>query len=91
MAEMTRRTKFLFAISAILFLAFLFFISDRGQEILRGKIPENVTGFQLDDIYMGAGLFPWGYLLIPSVIVMFFGLISWWTDRGPKHDRPNNP
>lgn len=85
---MSRRTKILFAISGILFLAFLFFVTDRGQEILRGKTPANATGFQLDDIYMGAGLFPWAYLLTPSVLLLFFGFICLWVDRG-KRDQLN--
>jgi hypothetical protein len=84
---MRRRTKVLFAISAILFLSFLFFVTDRGQEILRGKIPADATGFQRDDIYMGAALFPWAYLLLPSFLLWVFGSISRWADRGPNRDQ----
>ena len=84
---MSRKTKILFAISGILFVSFLFFVTDLGQEILRGKIPADATGFQRDDIYMGAGLAPFTYMLIPSLIVAIFGLISSWVDRGPKRDR----
>jgi hypothetical protein len=61
-------SKILFTISALFFVAFLFFITDRGQEILRGPLPKNATGFQLDDIYMGAGLAPWAWMLAPSLI-----------------------
>jgi hypothetical protein len=71
--EMSRRTKVLFVISGILFLSFLFFVTDRGQEILRGKIPADATGFQRDDIYMGAGLYPWAYFLMPSFL---FGYLA---------------
>ena len=81
---MRLRTKILFASSAVLFIAFLFFISDKGQEILRGPIPKDATGFELDDIYMGAGLAPWAYLLFPSFIFMLFGLGSWSIDPRSK-------
>jgi hypothetical protein len=67
--------KSLFSISGLLFCAFLFFITDRGQEILRVEIPANATGFQRDDIYMGAGLAPWAWMLAPAVILTLFGLL----------------
>jgi hypothetical protein len=67
-------SKFLFSISALLFVAFVFFITDRGQEILRGPLPKDATGFQLDDIYMGAGLAPWAWMLAPSIILAIIGV-----------------
>lgn len=67
-------SKILFTISGLLFVAFLFFITDRGQEILRGPLPKNATGFQLDDIYMGAGLAPWAWMLAPSIILAIIAL-----------------
>jgi hypothetical protein len=67
-------SKILFAISGLLLGAFLFFITDRGQEILRGPLPKNATGFQLDDIYMGAGLAPWAWMLAPAIILAIIAL-----------------
>jgi hypothetical protein len=67
-------SKILFMISALLFVAFLFFITDRGQEILRGPLPKNATGFQLDDIDMGAGLAPWAWMLVPSIFLAIIAL-----------------
>jgi hypothetical protein len=68
------RIRILFVISGALFCAFLFFVTDRGQEILRGTPPKNATGFQLDDIYMGAGLAPWIWMLVPSFILFLVAL-----------------
>jgi hypothetical protein len=67
-------SRILFTISGLLFGAFLFFITDLGQEILRGPLPKNATGFDLDDIYMGAGLAPWAWMLAPSIILAFIAL-----------------
>ena len=67
-------SKILFTISGLLFVAFLFFITDHGQEILRGPVPKNATGFQLDDIFMGAGLAPWAWMLAPSIILAIVAL-----------------
>jgi hypothetical protein len=67
-------SKILFAISGLLLGAFLFFITDRGQEILRDPLPKNATGFQLDDIYMGAGLAPWAWMLAPAIILAIIAL-----------------
>jgi hypothetical protein len=68
------RIRILFVISGALFCAFLFFVTDRGQEILRRTPPKNATGFQLDDIYMGAGLAPWIWMLVPSFIFFLVAL-----------------
>jgi hypothetical protein len=66
----------IFAIlSGLIFCAFLFFITQRGQEILRGPIPANATPAQIDDIYMGAGLAPWLWMLAPAVILAILALI----------------
>jgi hypothetical protein len=68
------RIRILFILSGALFCAFLFFVTDRGQEILRGPRPANATGFQMDDIYMGAGLAPWAWMLAPSFILLLLAL-----------------
>jgi hypothetical protein len=59
-----------------LFLCFfLFGITDTGQHVLRGRIPPNATHWQLDDIYMGAGLAPWVYGLAPAVLLAALGSV----------------
>jgi hypothetical protein len=70
---MRLHVKILFLLSALFLCAFFFFITDIGQQALRGRIPAHATGFQLDDIYMGAGLAPWVYMLIPSICFMLLG------------------
>ncbi|HEY2114633.1 MAG TPA: hypothetical protein VGJ51_06065 [Candidatus Angelobacter sp.] len=72
---MKLRIKILFMLSGTFFCAFLFFITDRGQEILRGRMPPDATGFQRDDIYMGAGLAPWVWMLTPAFILMLLALV----------------
>jgi hypothetical protein len=73
--SMKLRVKILFLLSALFLCAFFFFITDMGQHILRGHIPTHATGFQLDDIYMGAGLAPWVYMLIPSICFVLLGAV----------------
>jgi hypothetical protein len=70
---MKRGAQFAFGLSALFFCFFVFGITDVGQVILRGRIPPNATHWQLDDIYMGAGLAPWVYGLVPSVLLAFIG------------------
>jgi hypothetical protein len=73
--SMKFHVKFLFILSALFLCAFFFFITNMGQQILRGRIPTHATGFQLDDIYMGAGLAPWVYMLIPSICFVLLGAV----------------
>jgi hypothetical protein len=55
---MKRASQITFGL-VLLFLAFfLFGITDAGQTVLRGRIPPNTTGFERDDIYMGAAFAP---------------------------------
>jgi hypothetical protein len=57
-SEMKRASQITFGL-VLLFLAFfLFGITDAGQTVLRGRIPPNTTGFERDDIYMGAAFAP---------------------------------
>ena len=79
---MSAKTKILFGIAAFLFTAFVFFITDLGQELLRRPyMHPGMDHFELDDVYMGAGLAPWVYLLAPAMFVAVIGGISWWVDR----------
>ena len=74
------RTKILL-VSSLLFLCFFVFgVTDFGQNILRGYIPPGTDHWQLDDIYMGAGLASWVYGLIPFVLLCGIGMISWFLD-----------
>jgi hypothetical protein len=70
---MKLRTKLVFALSIALFAFFLFGVSERGQELLRGRIPENASHMEVDDIYMGAGLAPWVFGLVPSLFTGILG------------------
>lgn len=71
--RMKRGAQFAFGFSALFLCFFVFGITDVGQVVLRGQIPQSVTHGQLDDIYMGAGLAPWVYGLAPSVLLAFIG------------------
>ena len=70
---MKRAAQFAFGFSLLLFCVFLFGITDFGQTLLRGHIPPDATHWELDDIYMGAGLAPWVYALGPSVLLALVG------------------
>jgi hypothetical protein len=82
---MKLRTKLVFALSILFFVFFLWGDSEKGQEALRGKIPENAAHIQMDDIYMGAGLVPWVYGLVPSVFSGILGLALLWADHRAKN------
>jgi hypothetical protein len=77
---MKLRIRILFFVSGALFCAFLFFITDLGQEILRGSTAGK-TGFQKDDIYIGSGLAPWVWMLLPSIILILIALAMKRTDK----------
>jgi hypothetical protein len=70
---MKRGAQIAFVLSALFLCFFVFGITDAGQVVLRGRIPQTATHWQLDDIYMGAGLAPWAYGLVPSVLLAFIG------------------
>ena len=71
--RMKRGAQFAFGLSALFLCFFVFGITDVGQVVLRGQIPPNSTHWQLDDIYMGAGLAPWVHGLGPSLLLAFTG------------------
>lgn len=64
---MKRGAKLTLILSILFFLLFALGITEGGQKLLRGKIRPNATHGELDDIYMGAGLVPWVYGLVPCV------------------------
>jgi hypothetical protein len=70
---MKRASQFAFILPGLFLAFFLFGITDIGQTLLRGPIPPNTTHWQLDDIYMGAGLAPWIYGLAPAILLAATG------------------
>jgi TRAP-type C4-dicarboxylate transport system permease small subunit len=74
---MPRSSRYLFAIASVLLIAFCFFVTDTGQEILRGKISPDTSHEKIDDIFMGAGLAPYAWMLLPGIIMGGFGLLGW--------------
>ena len=70
---MKRASQVAFGLAFLFFAFFLFGITDIGQTVLRGRIPANATHFELDDIYMGAGIAPWVYGLAPAVLLAATG------------------
>jgi hypothetical protein len=63
------------ALSALFLVFFLVGITDFGQVLLRGQIPQNASPPQLDDIWMGAGLAPWVFGLAPCVLLALVGTV----------------
>jgi hypothetical protein len=86
---MKLQTKIVLSVSLGLFIFFWFGITDRGQEVLRGRIPENASHVEADDRYMGAGLAPWVLGLIPSIFTGIWGLGLLWADRRAKNHDSN--
>jgi hypothetical protein len=74
------RTKILLILSSPFLCFFAFGVTDYGQNILRGDIPPGTDHWKADDIYMGAGLAPWAYGLLPFILLFVIGLISWFLD-----------
>ena len=74
-----RGAQVAFGLAALFLCFFVFGVTDVGQDILRGRIPPNVSYPELDDIFMGAGLAPWLFGLAPSVLLAFIGagLLLW--------------
>jgi hypothetical protein len=68
-------------IASIPFLCFFAFgLTEFGQSILIGNIPAGIDHWKADDIYMGTGLAPWVYGLIPFILIGGTGMISWLLD-----------
>ena len=73
LSRMKRGAQIAFGLSVLFLCLFVFGVTDVGQAVLRGRIPQNATHWQLDDIYMGAALAPWVYGLVPSALLAFIG------------------
>jgi hypothetical protein len=74
------RTKVHFGISGVFLACWAFFITDKGQDILRGKITPDMDHWRVDDIYIGAGLAPWGWMFLPGMFFLILALILLWLD-----------
>jgi hypothetical protein len=72
MSIFKRRHKILLPCGVILCALFLLGESDRGQELLRGKAGPNETHFEADDRFMGAGLAPLVYCLLPGGSMLIY-------------------
>jgi len=70
---MKRWAQVALGFSVLFFCFFLLGITDVGQALLRGRVPANATHWELDDIYMGAGLVPVVYGLAPSAVLALIG------------------
>jgi hypothetical protein len=71
--RMKRGAQVAFGLSALFLCFFVFGVTDVGQNILRGRIPPNVSYSQLDDLFMGAGLAPWVFGLGPCILLALIG------------------
>ena len=73
-------TKALLVSSTPFFCFFAFGITEFGQGILTGNIAPGTDHWKLDDIYMGAGLAPWAYGLLPFLLLCGGGIVSWFLE-----------
>ena len=71
---MKLRQKIVLSFAALLCALFLIGESGPGQEFLRGTPKQNETHFETDDRYMGAGLAPFVYCLIPGIALFIYGI-----------------
>jgi hypothetical protein len=71
---MKLRHRIVLICAALLFALFLIGESDSGQGLLRGTPKPNETHFEADNRYMGAGLAPIVYCLVPGVVLFIYGV-----------------
>jgi hypothetical protein len=72
--DMKLRQKIILGLAALLCALFLIGESGRGQVLLRGKQKTDETHSEADDRYMGAGLAPFVYCLIPGAVLFIYGI-----------------
>lgn len=76
---MRTRHKICLGIALGLLILGLIGVTEPAQVLLRGTAPPNETPFQADDRYMGAGLAPIAYCILPSLILfLYVGLSLLW-------------
>ena len=80
------RTKILLIVSVPFLCFFTFGVTETGQVFLIGSIPAGTDHWKADDIYMGAGLAPWVYGLIPFILLFASGLVSWFLEKRKRSD-----
>ena len=78
---MKRGAQVAFGLSILFLCFFAFGITNAGQVVLRGRIPQNASHWQLDDIYMGADLAPWVYGLGPCILLALIGSVLFVTHK----------
>lgn len=86
--SMKTRTKTLFICSLPFLIFFAFGVTNFGQRLLIGKLPADIDHWKADDIYMGAGLAPWVYGLVPFILLCFGGLLSLLLERHRRSKPP---
>jgi hypothetical protein len=69
-------TKILLIASVPFLCFFILGVTGFGQRLLIGNVPAGIDHWEADDIYMGAGLAPWVYGLIPFYLLGGSGTIS---------------
>jgi hypothetical protein len=72
------KTRHRIALCLSVALLVLFFIGESGpgQAFLRGKAPGAETPFMADDRYMGAGLAPFAYCLLPACVLLLYAVFT---------------
>ena len=73
---MRTRHKVILSIAFALLVAGLLGLTDYGQQMLRGTSTPNETPFRADDRYMGAGLAPFVFCLLPAGLLYVYLLID---------------
>lgn len=78
------RTKILL-LSSVAFLCFYVVgITETGQNVLVGDASSGVAPAQADNTAMGSGFAPIVYGLVPFLLLLLSGLVSWFLDRRSK-------
>jgi len=78
--------RFCLAIAALLFVLHLVGYSEFGQRLLIGR--PSADHWQRDDQYMGAGLAPVVYCLLPSAAFGVIGTVLFIIDRKHRQTSP---
>ena len=79
---MRRHTKILLVASVVLLVLSLLLETDVGQNFLRGDAAKlaKMDHWQLDDVYIGAGLAPLVWGIVPAVFLGLLGCVCWYFD-----------
>ena len=80
----SRRTKFWLSAAALFFIFFALGITDWGQQVLRGDTSKITDHWKLDDVYMGTGLAPIAWGLLPALFCLILAGFSYYGDRDSR-------